>query len=475
MNNNGFGFSFGFNPNGDDDNDLPNDIGKILGQFGSMLSDLGNTFTSSAEGPDGQEYVNYSLAEKAALRSLHDSKGHAPISESDHAAVTDAVRLVELWLDDATDLPASLNTVVTWNPAEWVTQTLPAWKRTVEPFAKHMHFAQLGETISGGHPVPPDDMMGMINMINASNNASHLAKSLTTTANEVLSGADFGLNVAPAGITAILPANIHKLSEEIGVSKQDFLVYLAAREAARQRLYKNIPWLGELIVASAEEYSVGLKVDISHIEQAMDGLSEFAGDPAAMKQAMDDMLELNLHPKVSTLNTNAEQRLETIMALIEGWVEFVVDEAMGQRVPATATLARAWARRRETGGSAKQLFSEVIGIKLQEPRVEAARELWSRITQAVGVQRRDQIWSHPDFIPQAIHLENHADFIDSLLDEASIHDFDPIAEIAALEEELAKKAAEAEAAKAESANASDADPQDDTDTSSSEDDSSPNT
>ncbi|MCS4535815.1 zinc-dependent metalloprotease [Corynebacterium sp. HS2168-gen11] len=472
MNNNGFGFSFGFNPDDDDNGDLPNDIGKILGQFGSMLSDIGNTFASPAE---GQEYVNYRLAEKAALRALQSTKGDTSVSESDHAAVTDAVRLVELWLDDATDLPASLNTVVTWNAADWVKQTLPAWKRTVEPFAKHMHFAQLGETIDGGHPVPPDDMMGMINLINASNNASHLAKSLATTAHEVLSGADFGLNVAPAGVTAILPANIHNLSEEIGVSEQDFLVYLAAREAARQRLYKNIPWLGELIVASAEEYSVGLKVDISHIEQAMDGLSEFAGDPAAMKQAMDDMLELNLHPKVSTLNTNAEQRLETLMALIEGWVEFVVDEAMGPRVPATATLARAWARRRETGGSAKQLFSEVIGIKLQEPRVEAARELWSRITQAVGVQRRDQIWSHPDFIPQAAHLDNPADFIDSLLDEASIRDFDPIAEIAALEEELAKKAAEAESASADSASDPDADPQDATDASSSEDDSQPNT
>ena len=130
----------------------------------------------------------------------------------------------------------------------------------------------------------------------------------------------------------------------------------------------------------------------------------------------------------------ATSRLETLLALVEGWVDVVVAEALGERIPSTPQLAEAWARRRATGGSAEQAFSTIVGIELGAPRTRDAAELWRRIGNAVGTQRRDAVWDHPDFLPTAEHLDNPAAFIDTLLDDAPDTDLDD--EFAKLEQEL---------------------------------------
>jgi len=97
-------------------------------------------------------------------------------------------------------------------------------------------------------------------------------------------------------------------------------------------------------------------------------------------------------------------------------------------------MAEAWRRRRASGGSAEQAFEKVVGIELSAPRVSDAAELWRRSTVAVGVDRRDSVWEHPDFLPQPEHLDNPAAFIDGLLDESGDQEFE--AEFAKLEEML---------------------------------------
>ena len=143
---------------------------------------------------------------------------------------------------------------------------------------------------------------------------------------------------------------------------------------------------------------------------------------------------MDLSPRITSKNTVAASRLETLLALVEGWAEHVVSEALGARIPSTAKLTEAWSHRRSTGGSAEQAFSKVVGIELNAPKVTEAAELWRRATVAVGTEKRDKAWDHTDFLPTAGHLDNPAAFIDSLLDDEPDEDFEE--EFAKLEEML---------------------------------------
>ena len=431
---NGFGFSFPTSGNGDDDDDRnhngrsggPGGLGDMLNQFGQMLSGMGSSMNNSND----DSPVNYDMAKRIAGQQI---KSASKISTQDTTAVEEATRLAELWLDDVTDLPTANNRIAAWNAEDWLQHTIPMWKRFVDPVAKHMNEAQLESM-----PEEARQMMGpmsnMMSQLSGMNFGMQLGHALGDLAKQALTGSDFGLPVAPSGTTAVLPHNIQSIARDLNVKGQEVLVYIAAREVARQRLFKHVPWLSERLVSSVEEYAVGLVIDTSHIEEAARDLNLESGDPQSIQDAMQNLQGMDLSPRITSRNTAAVARLETLLALIEGWVEFVVGEALQDRIPSTQAMAEAWRRRRASGGSAEQAFEKVVGIELSAPRVSDATELWRRSTVAVGVDRRDSVWEHPDFLPQPEHLDNPAAFIDGLLDESGDQEFE--AEFAKLEEML---------------------------------------
>ena len=241
---NNFGFSFGFNSRDDDNNNPFGGLGDMLNQFGQMLSGLGSSMNS----PDSQEAVNYSLAERISRQQIGTV---TPISDADRQAVTDTVHLVELWLDDTTSLPASGNKVAAWNAEDWLSNTLPMWKRMVTPVATQMNKANMASMPQEAQEMI-EHLSGMLNQMASMSFGMQLGNALGDLATQALSGSDFGIQVAPAHTTAVLPQAISRISEETGISKQDILVYISAREAARQRLFKHVPWLVERLVSSVE-------------------------------------------------------------------------------------------------------------------------------------------------------------------------------------------------------------------------------
>ncbi|MBN9644440.1 zinc-dependent metalloprotease [Corynebacterium mendelii] len=442
---------FGFTPRDDDDDDdrrkddnpfsifgfgAPSgggSLGDMLNQFGQMLSGVGSTMNNSDGGA-----VNYQLAEKIALQEIGSPAQPSPAQSQ---AVEEAVRLADVWMDGVTDLPSSGAQVVAWSPKDWLHGTLDSWKRFVTPVAERMNEAQL-ESLPEQAREMVGPMLTMMNQMSGMNSGMQLGSSLGELAGQVISGCDMGLPVAPKNTVALLPQRIISIAKEVGCERRDLMIYVAAREAARQRLFTHVPWLTEQLVSSVEEYARGLVIDTSHIEDAARELNLESGEPTDIQDAIGKLQSMDLSPRISSRNAGATTRLETLLALVEGWVDHVVGETLGERIPSTPLITEAFTRRRATGGSADKAMERIVGITISAPKIEAAANLWQRATTAVGGQRRDAVWDHPDFLPDADDLDHPAAFIDRLLDDADGDDFDPIAEINALEEELARKAEE---------------------------------
>ena len=93
------------------------------------------------------------------------------------------------------------------------------------------------------------------------------------------------------------------------------------------------------------------------------------------------------------------ERLETMLALVEGWVDEVVGQATEQRMPAAAALAETVRRARATGGPAEATFATLVGLELRPRRMRDAANLWAAVRDARGTEGRDAVWSHPDLVP----------------------------------------------------------------------------
>ena len=115
-----------------------------------------------------------------------------------------------------------------------------------------------------------------------------------------------------------------------------------------------------------------------------------------------------------------------MLALIEGWVDEVVDAAARDRLPSAAALRETIRRRRATGGPAEQTFAALVGLELRPRRLREAAALWRALLEARGIDGRDAVWGHPDLMPGSSDLDDPQAFATG---SSSDSDLDPIAEL----------------------------------------------
>jgi putative hydrolase len=371
-----------------------NQLGQMLTQLGQMLSQA----QSSGGGP-----VNYDLAAQLARQQLAATT--SSLTGAQRAAVSDAVKLAELWLDPATQFPAGATETKAWSASEWVDASLPTWKRLCDPVAERVSSAWVEampeEVRSAAGP-----MIAMLGQMGGLAFGSQLGNGLAQLAAEVVSSTDMGLPVGPDRVAALLPENVEKFTKDLDRPASEVMIYLAAREAAHRRLFTHVPWLKERLLGSVEEYARGIRVDSSRIEELARGIDP--SNPAAIEEAMRTGM---FEPETTPEQNAALARLETLLALIEGWVDAVVADAVDERLPGAEALRETLRRRRGAGGPAEQAFATVVGLELRPRKLRAAAELWRLLGEQRGTAGRDALWAHPDLVPSADDLDDPAAFV----------------------------------------------------------------
>ncbi|HEY3753421.1 MAG TPA: zinc-dependent metalloprotease, partial [Pseudonocardiaceae bacterium] len=225
------------------------------------------------------------------------------------------------------------------------------------------------------------------------------------------------------GVAALLPANIEKFTAGLERPAREVMIFLAAREAVHHRLFTHVPWLRQRLLATVEEFAHGITVDTSALEQLASKVDP--ANPASIEEAMSSGL---LEPQTTDAQKAALTRLETLLALVEGWVDVVVWDAVGDRLPGADALRETLRRRRASGGPAEQTFATLVGLELRPRRLRAASTLWHMLGEQHGIKARDDIWAHPDLVPTAEDLDEPIDFVRRVGTTPALLE-DPIAEL----------------------------------------------
>ncbi|MFE0801543.1 zinc-dependent metalloprotease [Streptomyces sp. NPDC058812] len=374
----------------------PNDLGAAFQQLGQMLSYEG--------GP-----VNWDMAKQIARQTVSqgtpDGTKDASVGPAERNAVQEAVRLADLWLDDATALPSGAGTAVAWSRAEWVEATLPAWRELVDPVAERVGTA-MGDVLPEEMQAMAGPLIGMMRSMGGAMFGTQIGQAVGVLAGEVVGSTDVGLPLGPAGKAALLPVNIEAFGKDLGVSQEEVRLYLALREAAHQRLFAHVPWLRSHLFGAVDGYARGIKVDTAKLE---DVVGQF--DPQNPEQLQEALQQGMFQPEDTPEQKAALARLETALALVEGWVDAVVHAAAKPRLSSADALRETLRRRRASGGPAEQTFATLIGLELRPRRLRDASRLWASLTDARGVDGRDGLWAHPDMLPTATDLDDPDGFV----------------------------------------------------------------
>ena len=402
-----------------------NQFADALRQFADLLSYSG--------GP-----VNWELAKNLARHAIA-AKGDPSVLANERAAVTDAIRLADLWLDDVTTFPSGIRKIEAWSQSEWLEATFPVWSSLCEPIAikgvdamssmVNIDPSQLGEDM-------PEEMRAMLGGLGGLGGLQGLAPMLrqlggamiggqTGTAvgelaGEMVSSTDVGLPLGPEGTAALLPSGVAAFGAGLSVDIGEVRLFLALREAAHQRLFAHVPWLRQHLFGAVEAYANGITVDMNRLREAMPDI-DIVNNPEALREALGG--ETLFMPEDTPQQKAALARLETALALVEGWVATVVAAAAGPRLTHADALAEAIRRRRATGGPSERTFATLVGLELRPRMLREAAVLWAGLGAARGIEGRDALWAHPDLLPTAADLEDPDAFVRGQ-DELDISDLE---------------------------------------------------
>jgi putative hydrolase len=264
--------------------------------------------------------VNWELAKDLARQVVAQQSDRSP-DAGDRTRLADVGQLAEHWLDAATEFPVGTSQIAAWSRAEWVEASLPTWQRLVEPVAESV-VKSMGSALPSEAQAMAGPMLGMLTQLGSAMFTQQIGQALGELSGEVVSATEVGFPVGTPGAPAMVLSNAAAFGEGLGIDESDVLLYLVLRECAHQRLYANTAWLRDYVFSLIEDYGRGISIDTSQIEGALGGI-----DPTNLEAVQEAMNGGLFEVPQTPTQRAALERLETVLALVEGWVDDVVSQA----------------------------------------------------------------------------------------------------------------------------------------------------
>ena len=422
---------FGFTPGNSEDSNEPVDFAAMMQQMQQQIQEQFSKLGINSPGFTGSSEALPKNIVRDTAKKFSTSQGSSPIGANDVADIEQAFSIAELWLNEATFFPQSPNTGnVALARTDWVDTTLAGWQTTVEPLALGLSFAigdllnqasfgegEAPETPVGEQPqmqIPVGMISALLNSFVGSLIATQLGQAIGGLAGKVTGAHDVGLPLLDNAYPTLVPQNIKEWATDLDIPMDEVRIFHALREAAVARLFAHNPWLVAYIRSAITDYGKGINIDMDAIQdQAQRAFESGNGfdpsNPESFTIALNDGI---FTPQESPAQRAALTKLETVLALIDGWSEEVVALAAGDRLPNISALQETLRRGRATSAPAQQLFSSMLGLQVSPRLAREATAFWKQVREIKDVEARDRIWS--GILPTADDLLNAESYMKSL-------------------------------------------------------------
>ena len=472
----GFGFGFGPADNGDDDEDRHKedlnkkedssgfDLNEMMRQMqsefqkilpGTPLGFLNPATLFSQFGNSGNQSALPKDVIREVAKRFIQAQGSQPVGANDQARCEEALSIANVWLDQATVFPQVASDHPAISPIDWLNNTVDGWHSTFEPLAAGLAGA-ITRLIEEASTAMQNELQQDPNSAEGQAMASQMAQMgpmahilrtfigsmLATQMGQTigaLASASKGAHDAALPIGSIkpslLPQTLRKFGAEIEIPETEIAIYFALRELATVRLFESNPWLVSYLKAAIAEYGKGIHIDLDAIqrqaEEAMRGMDGsmdgFGNGDAQSAEGFTIALNNGLFtPEETPQQAAALEKLETALALIDGWIEEVITLAAGNRLPSLPQLSELLRRERVSNSPIQQLFKALFNLEVSPRQIREATNFWSEIRMAnssdsssnedggtgnSSIAARDKIWS--GLLPTAKELTDPIGFLSS--------------------------------------------------------------
>ncbi len=204
----------------------------------------------------------------------------------------------------------------------------------------------------------------------------------------------------PPRLLFVLP-NLGQAVQTFGAEEDEFMTWVALHEVTHAVQFAGVPWLHPHVAGLVRELlkSAEVRLDAPRKLQ-VPSLDE-------VKRVLTNLRRGDL---ISIVTTTPERemldRVQAVMAVIEGHAEHVMDAVAPDLLPSLPKLRAALDRRRRSQSGLSRMVARVLGLELKLRQYEQGKYFCDEIVRARGPVALHHLWSSPAALPTLAEIQD---------------------------------------------------------------------
>jgi coenzyme F420 biosynthesis associated uncharacterized protein len=202
-----------------------------------------------------------------------------------------------------------------------------------------------------------------------------------------------GASDAPAGRLTLVAPNIVMVERELGVDPHDFRRWVCLHEETHRTQFTSVPWLRPYVQEQMTEFLLASDLDpASILDRVRSAADAVAG---AVRGGGESLIEAIQTPRQREIL----DRLTSVMTLVEGHGDYVMDAVGPKVVPSVAEIRAKFSARRVSAGRIEQAIRRVLGIDLKMKQYEQGSKFVKAVVDEAGMEVFNKVWTSPETLP----------------------------------------------------------------------------
>lgn len=387
----------GFGPTGGDN---PFEGMPFFGDLGRMLGGMGG----AAGG------LQWDAARQMAMQVASGGESEPNIDPIARMDVEQLARVADLHVAQKTGLSTSMTgrgvQVVPVTRMQWVQRSLDAYKPLFESLASSLSTtpevpadpAEQGDPFAAVLGQLMGSLAPMMLGVTAGGMVGHLAQ-------RSFGQYDLPIPREPSDELLLVLPNVDAFAADWSIDRKDLLLWLCTHEIAHHAVLA-VPHVRAALEAGLREYAAGFRpdagalaerlgtVDMSDPESSMSELQGLFGDPEVVLGAIQTDAQRALLP-----------RLEALIAVIEGYVDHVMDAIGTGLISSYPMITEAVRRRRVEADESDRFVARLFGLELGQPTYDLGAAFVAGVVDREGFDALDRLWEGEANLPTPAEIQ----------------------------------------------------------------------
>lgn len=193
--------------------------------------------------------------------------------------------------------------------------------------------------------------------------------------------------------------NLVETERRFGFVPDDFALWVAVHEVTHRYQFAGVPWLKPHFFGLLEGYLASVEIDSRVLSQRLATAARRLISGRVPPEERNPVYLLASEEQKAALD-----RIQALMAVIEGHGNFVMDAVGAEEIPSFQKMRAAFEGRRKQTNIVQRIVNNVIGLEMKLRQYELGQAFCEHVARRAGRDALTHLWSSPDHTPSLQEL-----------------------------------------------------------------------